>query len=235
MLGSIEANPPFRVLERLRWSKSLRHLIRAIDARHAFAKANENAKGEQPSNVESDCLNSYKKASIKEFNDRAVIRIRSKSLPEGFENRPIERYHNEMRSVIKARRGLGNDQFAQKFVDGYRHYHNFVRPHTGLPNDQTPADAAGIDLKLDKQSPMKDLIVKSATETAKAKNPEMYVINQHGKRFEKLTVINEKDCIKFRQKYWIEREGWRELNDILRVNGFSWISKGKDSCWIRMM
>ena len=78
--------------------------------------------------------------------------------------------------------------------------HNFVRPHTGLPDSQTPAEAAGIDLKLDKQNPMKDLIVKSATEATKEKSPEMYVINQLGKRFEKLTVINEKDCIKFKQK-----------------------------------
>ena len=60
----------------------------------------------------------------------------------------------------------------------------------------------------------------------------MYVINQLGKRFEKLTVINEMDCIKFKQKCWIEREEWREINDILRVNGFSWLSNGKDSCWI---
>jgi hypothetical protein len=27
---------------------------------------------------------------------------------------------------------------------------------------------------------------------------------------EKLKVINEKDCIKFKQKAWIEREEWRE-------------------------
>jgi hypothetical protein len=58
---------------------------------------------------------------------------------------------------------------------------------------------------------MKDLILKSATESQKEKGPEMYVINQLGKRFEKLTVINEKDCIKFRQKGWIEREEWREI------------------------
>lgn len=162
------------------------------------------------------------------------MHVRTKSLSEGFENRPVERYHNELRSVIKARRGLGNDKSAQKFVDGYRHYHNFVRPHTGLQDNRTPAEAAGIDLKLDKQNPMKDLIVKSATASQKEKNPEMYVINQLGKRFEKLTVINEKDCIKFKQNGWIEREEWREINDILRVNGFSWLSNGRDSCWIKM-
>lgn len=204
------------------------------DAQHAFAKGKENANGALPSYVVTDCLFAYKKAFIKEFNDRAVMHIRTKSLSENFENRPVERYHNEVRAVIKARRGLGNDKSAQKFVDGYRHYHNFVRPHTGLPDNQTPAEAAGIDLKLDRQNPMKDLIVKSATEGLKEKSPEMYVINQLGKRFEKLTVANEKDCIKFVQKGWIEREMWREINDILRVNGFNWLSNGKDSCWISL-
>jgi hypothetical protein len=43
----------------------------------------------------------------------------------------------------------------------------------------------------------------------------MYVINQLGKRFEKSTVINEKDCIKFKQKGWIEGKESREINDIL--------------------
>jgi hypothetical protein len=162
------------------------------------------------------------------------MHIRTKSLSEGFENRPVERYHNEVRVVIKSRRGLGNDKSAQKFVDGYRHFHNFVRPHTGLPDNQTPAVTAGIDLNLDKKNPMKDLIVKSVIAADKEKNPEMYVINQLGTRFEKLTVIDEKDCIKFKQKSWIEREVWREINDILRVNRFSWLSNGKDSCWIRM-
>jgi transposase-like protein len=204
------------------------------DANHAFAKGKENANGTLPSYVVTDCLQTYKKAFIAEFNARAVMHIKTKSLSEGFENRPVERYHNEVRAVIKARRGLGNDESAQKFVDGYRHYHNFVRPHTGLPGNQTPAEAAGIDLKLAKENPMKDLIVKAATAIQKDTRPEMFVINQLGKRYEKLAVINEKDCIKFKQKRWIEKQEWREINDILRVNGFSWLSNGKDSCWIRM-
>lgn len=81
--------------------------------------------------------------------------IKTKSLSEGFENRPVERYHNELRSTVKARRGLGNDKSAQKFVDIARIHHNFIRPHTGLPNNMTPAEAAGLALKLDKQNPMK--------------------------------------------------------------------------------
>lgn len=204
------------------------------DAEHAFAKGNKNANGVQPSYVVTDCLQTYKKAFVNEFNACAVLHITTKSLSEGFENRPVERYHNEMRAIIKARRGLGNDESAQKFVDGYRHYHNFVRPHTGLPDNQTPAEAADLDLKLDKENPLKDLIVKAANATQKDIRPEMYIINQLGKRYHNLQVINEKDCIKFKQKCWIEKQEWREINDILRVNGFAWLSNGKDSCWIRM-
>lgn len=183
------------------------------DARRVFAKGNENANGSKPSYVVTDCLFSYKKAFIKEFNDRAIMHVRTKSLSEGFENRPVERYHNEMRESLKARRGLGNDKSAQTFVNGMRINHNFVRPHSGLPNKITPAEAAGIDLKLDKKNPMKDLIVKSASQ--KENDFEGYVVSQLGKRFERLTVINEKDCIKFKQKAWIERQDWKEINDIL--------------------
>lgn len=204
------------------------------DARAAFAKGKENANGVLPSYVITDCLQTYKKAFIQEFNARAIVHIKTKSLSEGFQNRPVERYHNEIRAVVKARRGLGNDESAQKFVDAYRHYHNFVRPHTGLPDNQTPAEAAGLDLKLDKGQPIKDLIVKAATASQKDTRPEMFVINQLGKRYQNLDVVNEKDCIKFKQKRWMEKQEWREVNDLLRVNGFSWLSNGRDSCWIRM-
>ena len=74
--------------------------------------------------------------------------MKTKSIAECFANRPIERYHNEVRTVLKPKRGLGNDKSAQEFADGQRIYHNFLRPHTGLPNGITPAQAAGIDLNL---------------------------------------------------------------------------------------
>jgi hypothetical protein len=32
--------------------------------------------------------------------------------------------------------------------------------------------------------------------------------------------------------HWVEL--WREINDILRVHQFAWLSNGKDSCWIKM-
>ena len=69
-----------------------------------------------------------------------------------------------------------------------------------------------------------DLFVKSST----TKN---FVI-QLGRRIQKVSIVNEKDHIKVNPKGWIEKQTWREINDILRLNGFSWFSNGKDSFWI---
>jgi hypothetical protein len=53
------------------------------------------------------------------------------------------------------------------------------------------------------------VIIKSRVANNKETNFECYVINQLGKRFEKLTVVSEKDCIRFKQKVWIKRQEWR--------------------------
>ena len=95
---------------------------------------------------------------------------------QGFVNRPIERYHNEVRAVLKCKRGLGNDNSAQQFAHAHRIYHNLCRPHTGLPNNIQPAQAAGIDLNLG-QNKIKDLIEKSAE--AKEETKGEYDIQVH--------------------------------------------------------
>jgi hypothetical protein len=108
-----------------------------------------------------DSLRAYKPAFRKEFNIRRIAHVKTKSIEEGFANRPIERYHNEVRAVLRSKRGLGNDKSAQDFADGQRIYYNFCRPHTGLPNSITPVQAAGIDLNLGNNM-IKALIGKSA-------------------------------------------------------------------------
>jgi len=193
------------------------------DAEAIFSDGKEKTKS-SPNYVITDALRSYEKAFKKEFDCRKTAHIKTKSLSEGFANRSIERYHNEVRSVIKSKRGLGNDKSAQEFADAYRIYHNFCRPHTGLPNKITPAEASGIDLNLGKNK-IKDLIVKSST-------PYNFA-TQLGRRLEKVNIVNEKDCIRVIQKTWIEKQTWREINDILRLNGFSWLSNEKDSCWLK--
>jgi hypothetical protein len=91
---------------------------------------------------------------------------------------------------LKTNRGLGNDKSAQEFVDGQRIYHNFCRPHTGLPNEITPAQAAGIDLDLG-ENKIQDLIQKCA-EAKEQSNRDYNIELQLGKRVDHVNIIPEK-------------------------------------------
>ena len=177
-----------------------------------------------PDYVLTDCLNSYQKAIRDEFENR-VAHIKTKSLKDGFVNRPIERYHNEIRENLKARRGLGNDESAQDFSELLKINHNFVKPHEGL-DGKTPAQAAKIDLGLGADKYL-DLIKQAGTK------PNF--VNNLGKRIKKVIIVNEGDSIKITPKTWIDKHIWREINDILRLHEFSWLSNGKDSCWLKMI
>lgn len=120
---------------------------------------------------------------------------------------------------------MGNDESAQRFADNYMIYHNYVRSHEGLEGI-TPAEASGVHLNLGHDK-IKDLITKSV----EAKGN--FAV-QLGKRIEKVNIVNEKDSMKVTCKGWMEKQTWREINDILRLNGFSWLSSGKDSCWLKL-
>lgn len=67
-----------------------------------------------------------------------------------------------------------------------------------------------------------------------AKDVEEPTVKGLGIRMNKVQVLNEKDCIRVKPREWLDLKAWREINDILRVDGFSWLSNGKDSCWIKV-
>jgi hypothetical protein len=202
------------------------------DAKKIFAVGKERAKL-SPSYLITDALHAYEPAFRKEFDNRRTAHIKTKSLSEGFANRPIERWHNEVREVTKTRRGLGNDQSTQVFVDLKRIQHNFCRPHSGLPNKITPAEAAGIDLKLG-DNKLKNLITKSAEAKQERKREEYALEPQLGKRTYYIKIKREADCISIKPKAWLPKPIWREINDILSINGFSWLENGKESQWIKL-
>ncbi len=193
------------------------------DARSIVSKAKQVSK---PNYVITDSLRTYEDAIRKELDCRKVAHIKTNAIKDGFQNRPIERYHNELREKTKTMRGLCNDESAQKYADAYATYHNFAREHTGL-DGKTPAEAAKIDLSLGNNK-IKDLITKSREST------KCNFVVQLGKRIDIVNIINEKDCIKVIAKGWMEKKTWREINDILRLNQFNWLSNGKDSCWIKL-
>ena len=179
---------------------------------------------ENPNYVLTDCLNSYQEAIREEFQNRTA-HIKTKSLKERFVNRPIERHHNEIRERLKARRGLGNDESAQTFSELLKINHNFVKPHDGL-DGKTPAQAANLDLNLGKDKYL-DLIKQAG------RKPNF--VNNLDKRIKKVTIVNEGDSIKVSPKGWIDKSIWREINDILRLHQFNWLSNDKDSCWLKLI
>ncbi len=186
-----------------------------------------------PSYIITDALHTYEPAFRKEFDTRRTAHIKTKSLSEGFANRSVERWHNEVREVTKTRRGLGNSKSAQTFLDLKRIEHNHIRPHSGLPNKITPAEAAGIDLNLGNNKLM-SLIKQSAEAKEKAKKENNFE-NNLGKRIEYVDIIRESDCISIKPKSWLPKHTWREINDILSLGDFSWLENGKDSCWIQFL
>jgi transposase-like protein len=74
------------------------------DARKMIARGKDGAKGEMPSYVITDSLTSYTDAFAKELDARRTLHVKTNSLKDGFQNRPIERYHNEIRAVIEQAR-----------------------------------------------------------------------------------------------------------------------------------
>lgn len=111
------------------------------------------------------------------------------------------------------------------FTELLRINHNFVKPHQGL-DGKTPAESAGINLELGDNKYL-DLIKLSGTKVT--------FVNNLGKRIKKVTVVNVGDSIKITPTGWIDKSIWREINDILKLHEFSWLSNGKDSYWIKML
>jgi hypothetical protein len=54
-------------------------------------------------------------------------------------------------------------------------------------------------------------------------------------RLQKLLIINEKDCIKIKQKGWLDKKEWREIHDILSAGlqlAGEWQGKLLDKAYI---
>ena len=64
-------------------------------------------------------------------------------------------------------------------------------------------------------------------------NPKNFVI-QLGKRVNKV-IIEEKNVYKVYPKGWIAKKTWREINDILSLSGFCWLSNGKEGFWVNVL
>jgi transposase-like protein len=120
-------------------------------ARRIFQKAKETAKT-KPEAIVTDGLHAYNEAYRKEFytlRKPRTMYIRLPSIRHKPNNNVIERFHGTVRERDKVLRGLENEKTAKDFLEAFRTYYNFLRPHQALEG-KTPAEKAGINLELDR-------------------------------------------------------------------------------------
>lgn len=119
------------------------------DASSLFRMGKDVAKT-RPKVIITDGLNSYSEAYRKEFwtvkRENRTIHIRNVHLQGDMNNNKMERLNGEFRDREKIVRGIKKDDSV--IIDGYKLYHNYVRPHSAL-DGKTPADLCGIDIKGD--------------------------------------------------------------------------------------
>jgi hypothetical protein len=143
-------------------------------------------------------------------------------------NPKVERLNGTVRDRETVMRGIDNAEAAQELIDAMRIHYNFIRVNQAI--NQTPAKAAGINLNLG-ENKVESLMRQAATHNRDV--AAVPIVKGLGIRLQKLLVIYEKDCFKIKPKGWMEKKEWREINDILRVQGFNWLANAKDSCWIK--
>ena len=76
------------------------------------------------------------------------------------------------------------------------------------------------------ENKIKSLIVKS-TEC------EYDYEKQLGRRIDLVEIFEDEYCVRVVPKGFIKKQKWREINDILWLNGFSWVQNGQMGSWIR--
>ena len=122
------------------------------DVKPMFRAAKKLA-GKIPSQLISDGAHNFGEAhkaeyAPKNFLWKDSIHIRHIHMAGDMNNNQQESFNgNTIRLREDVIRGLKREDSAH--ISGLRLYHNFVRPHLGLPDNQTPAEAAGIIIEGD--------------------------------------------------------------------------------------
>jgi hypothetical protein len=200
------------------------------DARKVFAEMKQRAP--LPKAIVHDGLLSYNDAYQKELysaQNPRIQNVRSIGSNEDGLNPKVEKLNGFVRDRETVCHGLDNAKATQEWIDAIRLHYNFIKPHSAI-GGQTPAQAAGIELNLG-ENKVETLMRQAAIHNKESsKEP---IVKGLGIRINKVIILNEKDCIKMKPKGWLDKKDWREINDILRVQGFNWLSNGKDSCWIK--
>lgn len=116
------------------------------DVRPLLVKGKQFA-GKKPKVFVTDGAPNYHDAHMKEFRTTKyprTIHISSITLKGEHNNNRMERLNGEIRDREKVVRGIKKDD--SPLIEGYRIYHNYIRPHQGL-DGKTPADIASITVE----------------------------------------------------------------------------------------
>jgi putative transposase len=112
-----------------------------VDARHIIQKAKK-VISERPKEVATDKGKFYIEAISKEFGGALAP---FQHVNQKVDNQLIERYHGTFRERDKVIRGLKSEKTANVYMDNWRTYYNFVKPHQTF-NGLTPSEVAGISI-----------------------------------------------------------------------------------------
>jgi len=116
-------------------------LVRNFEEGTKFMQKIQQQLGEPPGFLNTD--NSYDyPVAIKKVFGKTTKHIHYPAHKCKFKNNPIERYHNTVRENYKVMRRFVNEKTAQIFLNFFRNYYNFIRPHKTL-KWKTPAEVAG--------------------------------------------------------------------------------------------
>ncbi len=121
------------------------------DAKKILESAKDVANGQRPDFIVTDKLPAYRQTIKRAFytNTKPQTKhVRLKSFKEGTNNNIIEWLHGTIKERTKVMRGMDTDESAKLLLEGQRIHYNYLRPHQGLKG-KTPAEKAGIDLKLE--------------------------------------------------------------------------------------
>lgn len=99
-----------------------------------------------PERIITDGLHHYSGAKERVFPGSEHIRLISFS--EKPNNNMIESFNRTIKERTKVMHGFKSYASARDFMSCWQTWYNFIRPHEGL-GGKTPAEMAGIDLKLD--------------------------------------------------------------------------------------
>ncbi|MGI0021076.1 MAG: integrase core domain-containing protein [Nitrososphaera sp.] len=103
-----------------------------------------------PRAIVHDGLRSYDEAYYRELHTQEVPHLQnigSVGSNENSLNPKVERLNGTVRDREAPMRGMDRAESAQELMNAMRIHYNFIRPNQAI-GDQTPAEAAGINLNL---------------------------------------------------------------------------------------